>query len=60
MLRRGCKRPPGNCAAVSLETGETPAFDELKQDHKMAGAALVYAHSKTAALVISGASRRYA
>jgi len=39
---------------LRLEAGEKPEWDELKHDHKMAGAALVYATSKLAALVIAG------
>ena len=39
---------------MKLEAGETPVFVELEHDHRMAGAAYVYEHSKYAALVVAG------
>jgi CRISPR-associated endonuclease/helicase Cas3 len=39
---------------LRLEAGEKPQWEELKHDHKMCGAALVYATSKLASLLIAG------
>lgn len=39
---------------LRLEAGEKPQWEEMKHDHKMCGAAFVYASSKLASLLIAG------
>lgn len=39
---------------LQLEAGLNPAFDQIKSDHKMAGAAYAYRFSASAALAVAG------
>ena len=39
---------------MQLEAGLKPAFDEVRSDHKMAGAAHAYSFSAAAALIVAG------